>query len=446
MAVELRPGSARRALVIGGSMAGLLAARVLAEHFEHVVVIERDRFPKDPEPRKGLPQARHVHVLLARGSQTLNRLFPRLDCDLAAQGAVQINWTNDCWVRSFDHWWPRVPSDLVSYACSRDLLEHQVRSYLRCMPRIRFLEGYDVQGLLGNTSSVTGVQLHARSGATAGNLPALDADLVVDASGRGSHAAGWLETLGYPAPAETIVNSFLGYASRFYQKPPGFASEWRVLLIRSTPPGRRGGVILPIEDDRWLVTLAGAERDYPPTEEAGFNAFIDSLQSSEFSEAIAAAEPCSPISGYQRTANSLRHYERLTRWPKGFIALGDAVCAFNPVYGQGMTAAAVGAEVLDYSLRTQPNRFEQHFQKQLAQANQEAWLMATGEDYRFPSTEGGKRTQMTRFAHWYLDRLHARVGPYPDIYRVLMEVTHLLKPTAALFHPSIAMRVLAPQR
>jgi 2-polyprenyl-6-methoxyphenol hydroxylase-like FAD-dependent oxidoreductase len=184
------------------------------------------------------------------------------------------------------------------------------------------------------------------------------ADLVVDASGRGSRAPDWLAALGYPRPPETTVKAFLGYASRWYTTPPGWTADWQVLTVVATPPaGKRGGIIQTIDGHQWVVTLAGAARDHPPTDEEGFRTFARSLPSPELYQAIQQAEPISPIRGDRRTENRLRHYDRPGRWPAGFLVLGDAVCSLNPVYAQGMTVAALGALVLDRSLRRAADRF-----------------------------------------------------------------------------------------
>jgi 2-polyprenyl-6-methoxyphenol hydroxylase-like FAD-dependent oxidoreductase len=320
---------------------------------------------------------------------------------------------------------------------------------------VRFLDGCTVTGLLTDPdrTTVTGVRIRRRQpdGASSED-ESLMADLVVDASGRNSRTPEWLQALGYTPPEETSINAFLGYASRWYQRPPGFQADWKVLILFAQAPHiPSGGMIYPVEGERWIVTLAGTARNYPPTDEAGFLEFARHLAIPDIYDAIKDARPLTPIYGYQRTENHLRHYERLSRWPEHFGVLGDAVCAFNPVYGQGMTVSALGALVLDRCLRRQRQHHSdgnqqglgQQFQRQLAEVNATPWLMATGEDFRWPTTEGGRPDRMTRFMHRYLDQVVRATGTSTAVSLTFWEVTHLLKPPGALFHPRVLVRVLA---
>ena len=300
---------------------------------------------------------------------------------------------------------------------------------------------------------MTGVRVRSRgqANAEAPDVQELHAGLVVDASGRSSRTPDWLQALGYPRAEETVINAFLGYASRVYARPSGVSHDWQALWIATRPPALlRGGVIFPLEGDRWMVTLLGAARDYPPTDEADFLAFARSLASPLLYEAITAAQPLSPIYGYQRTENYLHHYERLGSWPENFVVLGDAVCAFNPIYGQGMTVAALSALTLDQELRAYRRRgahgdrrgLARQVQRQLAKRNATPWLLATGEDFRYPATEGGHPDRLTRLTHWYMDRVLLLCAEKVDVYSSFASVLHMLKPPSTLFRPSILFQVL----
>ena len=255
----------RRAIVVGGGIAGLLAARVLAEHLGQVTVVERDRPPLRPDFRPGVPQARHVHALFVRGRVLLERLFPGLGAELAAAGAERLQWPADIlWYGPFG-WGGRACSGLVTYSSGRELLEWLVRRRLASDARVAFVDGHQVAELVGDHSGgVDGVVLRRHGGRESPDAPptAMRADLVVDASGRESRAPRWLESLGYPPPAETVVNSFLGYASRYYHRPPDDDRPWKAAIIQhARPRGTRSGVLAPLEGDRWILTLVGAARD-----------------------------------------------------------------------------------------------------------------------------------------------------------------------------------------
>lgn len=448
-------GRRDHAIVIGGSMAGLLAARALADHFAQVTVLDRDTFPDGPVPRKGVPQARHVHVLLLRGQAILERLFPGFQRDLAAAGATALDWIGDSATLNAGGWMPRFDSGLHTHVCSRDTLEWAVRQRLREYPQVTLRGGCEVVGLLGggdtgdvgDTGAVRGVLVRARRSEehTVGPPEPLAADLVVDASGRDSQAPAWLAALGYAKPDETVVNSFLGYASRWYRQPPEPVGDWKLLLVAAMPPRVvRGAVILPVDAERWLVTVSGGSHDYPPTDDAGFLAFARGLPTPLVAAALEAAEPLAPVAGYRRTENRIRHFERLPAWPDGFAAVGDAVCCFNPVYGQGMSVAAVGAETLGKLLGRQPGLpagLTRRFQRRLARVNRLPWLMATGEDYRYPGVEGGRPGAVTRWLHRYLDGVQRRAARDPFTLATFIRVAHLTASPARLFHPRIAAGV-----
>ncbi|MBR8838343.1 MAG: hypothetical protein DSM106950_31155 [Stigonema ocellatum SAG 48.90 = DSM 106950] len=242
----------------------------------------------------------------------------------------------------------------------------------------------------------------------------------------------------------------MGYTSRWYQIPDNLQADWLGILVSIKAPATRGGVITAVEGNRWVVTLAGIGRDYPPTDEAGFLDFARSLHTPIIYEAIKDAQANSPLYAYKRTENSWRHYEKLSRLPESLVILGDAVCAFNPVYGQGMTTAAIGALTLSECLAKQLSHnadgnlvgLSRTFQKQLSKTIVIPWLMATGEDFRFSTTEGGRPNFMTRLMQRYIDQVLLLSSQSTHIHKAFLEVMHLLKPPSALFHISIFRQVL----
>lgn len=440
------PGS--HALVIGGGVAGLLAARVLVEHFEQVTIVERDHFPHEPMFRAGVPQSRHLHVLLRRGQMILEHLFPGLEAELAAAGAPLLDWGQDPYWLTVRGLMPRFSSGVTTYACSRHLLEWLIRRRLVGSASIRLIEGCDVIGLVANSSTgAVGVRIRYRD---SGAVGVFYTQLVVDTSGRTSRTPEWLEALGYPRPEETIISASMGYASRFYQRPTGFAADWKNMLVQSRPPeSTRGGTLFPIEGDRWIVTVSGAARDYPPTNEAGFLAFVENLPSSILYDAIKDAQPLSPISGFRQTENRLRHFERLAQWPEGFVVLGDAVCSLNPVYGQGMTTATVGALTLQRCLRYQRLQhpdgvligMARHFQQALARVNTAPWHMATLEDFRFLDPHSSRPGPAAQRLQRDLNGVRALAFVDPQAHLQLLNVMHMLQPPRTLAQVLSAERV-----
>ena len=442
-------GIGSHALVIGGSIAGLLASRILSTRFDRVTVVERDRFPEGPAPRKGVPHAGHQHIMLRRGTDVLERLFPGIRGQHVAAGAPVIDMANDAaWLTPFGRG-IRFPSELVMLTGSRDLLEWGLRRRVNALSSVRFLEGAEVTGLLPAANRVGGVKIRFRNerDGQGGGEEILDADLVVDASGRSSRAPRWLEEMGYDAPQETIIDAHLGYTSRLYRIPKGFDPGWKGIYIQLAPPEHtRGGALLPIEGGRWLLTLAGTGADYPPTDERCFLDFARSLRTPILCDAIKDAEPLSRISGYRATGNRKRLYEALSRQPDNFLVAGDAACSFNPVYGQGMTVAALGAEVLEACLEERRegdfDGLSGRFQRRLAKVNSAPWALATVQDLRVPGVIGGSPNPVERLMGRYLDGVVGLSAESELVRLTLLEAMNMLKSPYALFGPAVALRVL----
>jgi 2-polyprenyl-6-methoxyphenol hydroxylase-like FAD-dependent oxidoreductase len=438
------------AVVIGGSMAGILTARVLSDHFAQVTVIERDRLPDGPDVRKGVPQARHLHSFWAGGMEVVERLLPGVGSDLLAAGAVPLSLPTDiAWLTPANRWTQPFPATQQVVSATRSLLEWTVRSHVEKVAGISFYTDHEVTALrLGPTGDVSGLTLRDRQLGTTADLPA---DLVVDASGRGSKLPEWLGELGFTAPEESTVDSFLGYATRLFEIPAGFSARWKAVYIQNAPPVQpRGGIMFPIEGNRWVLTLIGGGRDYPPTDEQGFRDFAASLRSPLLSDLIEVAEPVSPISGYRRTANRWRHYEKVSM-PGRLLVIGDSLCAFNPAYGQGMTVAAKEAEVLAGILagcRSAADlpRALRGAQAAIAARAKGPWMLSTGSDLRYPTTVGATQTRMDKLVNNYLDRVLARVSDDPVVSAAFLRVLNMIDEPQALFSPRLMPRVLRGRR
>jgi len=446
----------RRAIIIGGGIAGLLAARVLSDHFDQVTIVDRDRLPEGPEFRKGVPQAHHTHYLMIRGRMILEQLFPGFEAEMIAAGAMAVDLGQDLF------WFTRVGvpqrfrSQLRTFFCSRSLLDWGVRQRLIAADKVCFVHATDVIGLIpsADKTGVTGVQVRARdrspdAGATD---QVLYAELVVDASGYSSRAPQWLEALGYAAPQEMVVNPFRGYATRYYTIPAGLPDDWKVMIIQGKPPvGTRYGQLFPMEGNQWMLTLIGAAQDYPPTDEAGFMEYARSLPSPLIYEAIKDAQPTSPIYGYQHTENRVRSYEKLDRWPEGFVVLGDAACTLNPSYAQGITIACFAAQTLDQCLRSQHQRvpggaltgLARSFQQAFAKTNAPLWEKSISDDARYAKTVGGLSGRKVRFRNWYIDQTLRLAMQNHGGYKAFMSWMQLVAPLDTLFHPKIMVQVLA---
>ncbi|MCU5774574.1 hypothetical protein N5923_11000 [Erwiniaceae bacterium BAC15a-03b] len=436
----------RCAIVIGAGIAGLLATRVLCDHFPHVYLIEQDALPATPQARKGVPQARHVHLLMVRGRRVLDHFFPHLDAELFNLGAIPLDWYADVRWYGPAGWMAYGGNGLITCSASRDLLEFALRQRVVADRRVQVFTRHKVAGLEvdAQTGQIRAVQIMPCHSDLTARL-ALTADFVVDASGRSSQTARWLNELGYGQAPKRVVNAFLGYSSRLYRRPSGIRSApWKALIISAQPPDCfRAGGMFAIENDQWMVVLMGGGGDYPPRDDAGFLNFAHSLRNPELYQVLKDAEPVSPVWHYRRTENRWIHYERQAKWPAGLIVMGDAVCGFNPIYGQGMTVAALSAELLDKTLHSRAGLAEitTSFQQQLAALCAWPWTMATGADLLYPTTAGGENAWHARLAQHYLNQVLIMATKYPDIYQRFVRVMNMVDPPSVLFAPSVAARM-----
>jgi 2-polyprenyl-6-methoxyphenol hydroxylase-like FAD-dependent oxidoreductase len=444
----MTPHRAGHAAVIGGGMAGILAAQALGDHFAEVTVVERDKLPNQPHFRKGVPQARHLHTLWAGGLRAVERLLPGIEADLIAAGACPVGFPRDVrWLTPVDRWMGRFPATQRLASASRILIEWVVRRRVEQTPGIRFITGHEVRSIrLDRHGDVGGLTVCARGDGTTFELLA---DLVVDASGRGSALPDWLEALDRSRPQGSTVDAFLGYASRTYAIPDDFHADWKSTYIQAAPPREtRGGIMMPIEDNRWIVTLLGGGRDYPPTDDAGFLQFARSLRSGALYDVIAEAEPTSPVWGFRHTSNHRRHYERLRDMPGRLLVVGDSLCTFNPLYGQGMTVAALQAETLTAFLhrhlgdRAELPALVRPAQRAIAKCTAGAWLVATGSDLRYPVTSGAQATFATRLLHRHLDRVFTAATGDPSVNAAFLRVLNMVDAPEALFRPGTMARAL----
>ena len=435
------------ALVIGGSLAGMCAARVLSDFVDRVTIIERDAYPAAHDFRPGVPQARHVHNLLARGLRELESFFPGFERRMRERGAVAVESGWDVATLWPHGWSRRNHTGLWQLYASRPLIEATVLELCRDLEKVAFLERTEVTALraAGETQRYcTGVDILTRDD---GKTRTIEADLVVDASGANSKSAEWLQRLDLELPQDEVVDGYSGYASRWFTlgSQHAWPSEWwwKVLFLRIATPERPYFVaFFPIENQRWLLSYIGVNKAYPPTGEDDFTVALMRLATPVVHEMVQRMEPISPVYPSRATRNRWRHYERWRKPLARFIAIADAACSYNPRFGQGMSAAAASARLLRDCLAAYgvaDPRLPRRFFSAQAQFQKTPWLFAAADDLRLPATVGN-RSVSVRLFNWYRPKLVA--CPARQVGARLGEVTHLLRPMSSLFAPQLVSRVL----
>lgn len=437
----LRP--LRHAVVIGAGIAGLLAARSVGEYFESVTLIERDALPAESVPRKGVPQGSHVHLLLVGGRLIVEALFPGLAEELGAAGAVVLNGGRDLAWHHGGGWRARHDSQLVFLSMSRSLLEARIGAHVRALPNVRVVDGAQLESWVSDdVGRLTGVRAQGReSGAESVEI---EADLVVDATGRGSSTPARLAGMGFEAPATERLPTQVAYASCMFRRPEG--PEGRRALVVSGPASRRRGILFPVENNRWLATLVGFFGEPMPREQDAFMAFARSLPVPDMFQVLRGAEPVAGIASYRYVGNFRHRYERLARFPEGLIVLGDAVCSFNPIYAQGMTVAAAEANLLRQVLGAAQRQggigadFGRRWFQAITPVIDAAWNAVSLEDLRFPEL-AHRRPARVAPMQWYLSQVgratHRSALVADQFYRVI----NFVDPPTALFRPRVLAEV-----
>ncbi|WP_108934594.1 NAD(P)/FAD-dependent oxidoreductase [Streptomyces ardesiacus] len=436
------------AVVIGASAAGLFAAAALADYAD-VTIVERDVLPGGPEPRRGVPQARHAHLVWSGGVLAFEDLLPGVIDDVVAKGGRLVDIMrdmvsrapNEVWFRRFTNGYHR------NLVCSRDLLDSVLRAHVLALHSVTVRQDTTVLGLEGTASRVTGVRVR-----TDDDESTLSADLIVDASGRGSHAPRWLTALGLPVVTEREVNAGVAYATRIYRAPGTTANtRFPLINVQANPekaPGQ-GGIILPVEDNRWIVTLSGTRGGEPTADPEAFRAFALGLGDPIIGELLEHADPLSDIATTRSTANRRRYYEKLPAWPDGFLVLGDAIAGYNPVYGHGLTVAAQCALAVREGIRrhriTEPGT-ARALQRAAAKPVAAAWDLAVGQDAFYPGASDTPPTAAERFLARFVDRAVETGASNPRALAALLDVMSLEKPATRLFSPDMLRPMLIGPR
>jgi 2-polyprenyl-6-methoxyphenol hydroxylase-like FAD-dependent oxidoreductase len=436
------------AVVLGASMGGLVAARVLADFYDKVTVVERDVLPHDAANRRGVPQGRHVHALLGRGTAVLNELFPGFADELVGAGAPSVDY-HDLSEMYFSFAgrelirtgeFLSVPPVLIP---SRSLLESVVRERLRAIENITLLEGYDVVDLTSTAGGnrVAGALIRAHNGQ---GEQALAADLVTDATGRGSRTPVFLEAFGYDRPVEDTVQVRLSYSSQLLRLPPGTLKE-KMVLVGPVPGRPTGMALFGYENDMWMLTVLGMAGVEPPCELAEMLSFADGLAPAHILAAIGTGEPLAEVCRFRYPESRWRRYDKMRRFPDGLLVLGDAICSFNPAYGQGMTVAALQAQALGDCLREGTTDLARRYFRAAAKPIGVAWQFAVGGDLSLPEVEG-HRPMALRLSNRYVDRLQTVAETDVAVAEQFIRVVGLLDPPAALLRPKMLLRAARRRR
>jgi 2-polyprenyl-6-methoxyphenol hydroxylase-like FAD-dependent oxidoreductase len=430
-----------KAIVIGASMAGLLAARVLADYFDKVILLERDTFPEPGLNRKGVPQGKHTHVLLEKGRQIMERYLPGLTEDLMRKGAVYVNDVslNISWFHSGGFHKPGI-SGISGVAVSRPTLEQLVREHVCVLTNVSIIENCSVSELTtsDNNDRVTGVNI--AKGQNDNSHESLYADLVVDASGRGSHSPAWLEKLGYRKPDIEEVRIGMGYTTCYYRRNPEHIKGLDGIVLLTTPPNKRMGIMLAQDGNRWVVTIGGYLGDHITPEHQEFLKAANNLPIPHIYNVIKNAELVREPVSYKIPSNLRRRYERLSKFPEGYLVFGDALCSFNPIYGQGMTVAVMEATALDKSLQKGLKHLSKRFFAKVSKVIDLSWNVATGNDLSFPEVRGN-RTNIIRFLNWYIRKLHAAAHHDADVSIAFLKVINMIAPPPIILQPKIMWRI-----
>ena len=442
MRTSTSPGE-KVAIVIGASITGLMAAKVLSKYYSRVLILEKDEVGEEAVSRKGQPHTRHLHGLLPAGLNVMRSYFPDLLEELEQGGANIVDFAGGM------HWFTHggyrksFHIGMPSVSASRPLLEKTIRKNVLKEPGIELKDRTQVLKLFYDpkSKSVKGLEIqHLDEKESA----IVHCDMTVDCSGRGSRSFQWLNQMGYEVPSVSEVKVNVGYATRiFEQKPDDLMNRKWIFNTPEAPHEYTSAGAFPIEDNRWLVTLAGWHGNHPSTDEELFKNFAKKLPAGDVHRIVATCKPVSEIIQYKYNSSLRRHYENLSDFPGSYLVMGDALCSFNPVYGQGMTSASLQVKILDELLKTglSTDRLARKFFKKASKIIDIPWKMAVGEDFRYPETIGPKPAGIN-LINRYISKVHRATLTDEKVCEAFLKVMSLLKSPVSLFHPHIFWRVM----
>lgn len=423
---------------MGASIAGLCAAQVLADRFDRVVVIDRDELPAAPEWRKQVPQGRHVHLLLVAGAERLERWFPGIIDELHAGGAVDVDLSADLFWYQAGGVARRPRSSLHGPSMSRPFLEWTIRQRVAARDNVTIRTETAASGIRLDEAGtrVAAVQLAEGS--------EIRCDLLVDASGRHAHTVGWLEALGYASPTTSRVEIDTRYVSQEFRRTELPPRDWKLAGIIDDPDTKRLSMALPIEGDRWLVMFGGVHGEAPPTDLDDRRRYAKTFPATPIADILATSEPLGDPATHRFPSSQRRRVERMRRFPLGWVLVGDAVGSFNPIYGQGMTSAALQAEALAAELDragTVDRTFARRYFKAAGRIVNVAWSTAVGSDFAYAGTTGPKPPG-TDLVNRYMDRVLVAAQRDEAVSLRFNEVVAMVRRPESLVAPGFVVRVL----
>jgi 2-polyprenyl-6-methoxyphenol hydroxylase-like FAD-dependent oxidoreductase len=430
-----------RAVVVGAGISGLLTARVLSDVYDQVTIIDRDILPAGPAIRRGVPQGRHAHSLLAAGCAAVDDLLPGFTHDAVRAGALRVDLQQDLHWYCEGHRLSPAPSGLPGLVASRPLIEEVIRTRVAAQPGVQIVAGCDAVGLAsaGRGQRVTGVTILPRRDGSASSV--LPADLVVDATGRSSRAPLWMAELGYHGPAEEQCGLGASFASRLYRREPGSLSGRAGSTVIAGPDSPYGAMVLAQEGGTLVLTTVSLGGTEPPADDAGLLAFGRRLPGPDVAEVTSTAARLSKIVRLRYPRGIWRRYDQLTRFPAGFLVTGDALCSLSPVHAQGMSVAALQASLLQKQLAEGPQQLAPRFFAAAAGLLSVPWALTRGPgQFCSPGRPAESRSSRTD-ASGYLSRLYAAAAGDPVLAAALLRVASLVDPPGVLFTEETRSRV-----
>ncbi|UMP06980.1 NAD(P)/FAD-dependent oxidoreductase [Amycolatopsis sp. EV170708-02-1] len=430
-------------MVLGAGIGGLVIAAALSDHFASVTVVERDVLPDGARQRRGVPQGAQVHALLTRGQLALEELFPGFTAELRESGApygdplVDMHWYFDGYKLRAE------PSGLVGYCMSRPGIEHLVRRRVQALGNVKIIDGCEVlrPETTADRTRVIGVRVWSHSESAESIV---EADLVVDVTGRATRTPLWLADLGYAAPRRKSVHVDVAYVTQMVRRRPEHLDGRLGAALLSYPGRPRGGFVLAQEGDRFAVTASGRGGLVPPTDHRELADWMARLGDPDIAEMVCTAEPLGEARMMRYPKSSRYRYEKLSRFPDGYLVAGDALCSFNPLYGQGMTVVALEALLLWRLLADDTARLARQFFKLAALTLDAAWMLSAGGDLRFPRA-GVRQRPSERLINAYRTRLYRSASFDPVVGKRLFRVANLMEPPSRLMTPGTAIRLLHPR-